>query len=104
MVVDAVSTEKDVAKSVIFEAIEAALASATKKRNREDIEVRVSIDRETGDYETYRCWEIMPDGDEILDPVTGRPSRFNHRWDIEIAIRTTSRTNTKSFVCMTNME
>ena len=70
MVVDAVSTEKDVAKSVIFEAIEAALASATKKRNREDIEVRVSIDRETGDYETYRCWEIMPDGDEILEAPT----------------------------------
>ena len=59
MVVDAVSTEKDVAKSVIFEAIEAALESATKKRNREDIEVRVIIDRETGDYETFRCWEVV---------------------------------------------
>ena len=47
MVVDAVSNEKGVAKDIIFEALEAALASATKKRNREDIEVRVAIDRET---------------------------------------------------------
>ena len=70
MVVDAVSTEKDVPKSVIFEAIEAALASATKKRNREDIEVRVSIDRETGDYETFRCWEILSDDTEIIEAPT----------------------------------
>ena len=70
MVVDAVSTEKDVPKSVIFEAIEAALASATKKRNREDIEVRVSIDRETGDYETFRCWEIMDNDPESIEAPT----------------------------------
>ena len=70
MVVDAVSTEKDVPKSVIFEAIEAALASATKKRNREDIEVRVSIDRETGDYETFRCWEIVNNDPESLESPT----------------------------------
>ena len=48
MVVDVVCNEKGVAKDIIFEAIELALASATKKRNREDIESRVSIDRETG--------------------------------------------------------
>ena len=70
MVVDAVSAEKDVPKSVIFEAIEAALASATKKRNREDIEVRVSIDRETGDYETFRCWEIVNNDPESLESPT----------------------------------
>ena len=70
MVVDAVSAEKDVPKSVIFEAIEAALASATKKRNREDIEVRVSIDRETGDYETFRCWEIVNNDPESLEAPT----------------------------------
>jgi N utilization substance protein A len=52
MVVDAVSNEKGVEKSVIFEAMEAALASATKKRHGEDIEVRVAIDRETGEYDT----------------------------------------------------
>ncbi|NKB36739.1 MAG: transcription termination/antitermination protein NusA [Gammaproteobacteria bacterium] len=67
MVVDVVSNEKGVAKGIIFEAIEAALAMATKKRHREDIEVRVAIDRETGDYETFRQWEIMPDSEEPLE-------------------------------------
>jgi transcription termination/antitermination protein NusA len=67
MVVDVVSNEKGVGKSIIFEAIEAALAMATKKRHREDIEVRVSIDRETGDYETFRQWEAMPDSEEVLE-------------------------------------
>ena len=61
MVVDVVSNEKGVAKEIIFQAIEAALASATKKRHREDIESRVLIDRETGDYETFRQWEVLPD-------------------------------------------
>ena len=60
-VVEVVSAEKGVAKDVIFEAIEAALASATRKRHPEDLEVRVSIDRETGDYETFRRWEVVDD-------------------------------------------
>ncbi len=67
MVVDVVSNEKGVAKDIIFEAIEAALASATKKRNREDIEARVAIDRETGDYDTFRCWEVVDDDPESLE-------------------------------------
>lgn len=67
MVVDVVSNEKGVAKDIIFEAIEAALASATKKRNREDIESRVSIDRDTGDYDTFRCWEVVDDEPESLE-------------------------------------
>ncbi len=67
MVVDVVSNEKGVAKAIIFEAIEAALASATKKRHREDIESRVSIDRETGDYETYRQWEVVGDDVETVE-------------------------------------
>ena len=66
-VVDVVSNEKGVAKEIIFEAIEAALASATKKRQREDIEVRVAIDRETGDYETFRRWEVVEDGPEPME-------------------------------------
>ncbi|MBI2994883.1 MAG: transcription termination/antitermination protein NusA [Gammaproteobacteria bacterium] len=66
-VVDVVSNEKGVAKEIIFEAIEAALASATKKRNREDIEVRVSVDRTTGDYETFRRWEIVEDSPDPLE-------------------------------------
>ena len=60
-VVEVVSAEKGVAKEIIFEAIEAALASATRKRHREEIDVRVSIDRDTGDFETFRRWEIVDD-------------------------------------------
>ena len=67
MVVDVVSNEKGVAKDIIFEAIEAALASATKKRHREDIEVRVAIDRETGDYDTFRRWEVVEDSSDALE-------------------------------------
>ncbi len=65
LVVDAVSNEKGVAKSVIFEALEAALASATRKRHNDEIEARVSIDRDTGEYETFRCWEVLDDDAEM---------------------------------------
>jgi N utilization substance protein A len=67
LVVDAVSNEKGVDKEVIFGAIEAALASATRKRHDEDIDVRVAIDRATGDYQTFRRWEVVeevPEEDE----------------------------------------
>lgn len=57
-VVDAVSNEKAVEKEIIFEAIEAALATASRKKQGKDIEVRVSIDRETGAYDTFRRWEV----------------------------------------------
>ncbi|OGT35780.1 MAG: transcription termination/antitermination protein NusA [Gammaproteobacteria bacterium RBG_16_51_14] len=67
MVVDVVSNEKGVSKEIIFEAIEAALVSATKKRNREDIEARVVIDRKTGDYETFRRWEVVDDDTEPME-------------------------------------
>ena len=68
-VVDAVSNEKGVAKDIIFEAIEAALASATRKRHNEEMDVRVAIDRETGDYETFRRWEVVDDALTVLDPA-----------------------------------
>ncbi|MFZ0470222.1 MAG: transcription termination factor NusA [Thiogranum sp.] len=67
LVVDAVSNEKGVDKEVIFGAIEAALASATRKRHEEDIDARVAIDRNTGDYQTFRLWEVVeetPEEDE----------------------------------------
>ncbi len=70
MVVDVVSNEKAVGKEIIFEAIEAALASATKKRHREDIEVRVAIDRNTGDYETYRQWLVVDESADALEAPT----------------------------------
>lgn len=65
LVVDAVSNEKGVPKDTIFEAIEAALASATRKRFDEDskADVRVSIDRQTGDYESFRRWTVVDDVD-----------------------------------------
>ncbi len=61
LVADAVSNEKGVDREIIFEAIELALSTATKKRYEEESEIDVIIDRESGDYETYRCWTVMPD-------------------------------------------
>jgi N utilization substance protein A len=65
LVVDAVSNEKGVEKEIIFEALEAALASAARKRTNEEMDVRVAIDRETGDYETFRRWEVLEDEAEM---------------------------------------
>ncbi|OBX38289.1 hypothetical protein A8U91_02685 [Halomonas elongata] len=63
-VVDAISNEKGVPREVIFEAVEAALASASRKRfEDEEASVRVHIDRNTGDYETFRRWEVVEDDD-----------------------------------------
>jgi N utilization substance protein A len=67
LVADTVSNEKGVDREVIFEAIEAALASATKKKHGQEIEVRVDIDRKTGDYNTYRRWEVVLSGDNGLE-------------------------------------
>jgi N utilization substance protein A len=66
-VVEAVSNEKGVDEVIIFEAIEAALASATKRRYGEDIGVRVSIDRETGEYDTFRQWTVFADESTELE-------------------------------------
>ena len=77
MVVEAVSNEKGVDEQIIFEALEAALASATKKRQFEDIDVRVAIDRETGDYDTFRRWLVMDDEDEEFE-FPERQSKFTH--------------------------
>jgi N utilization substance protein A len=67
MVVDAVSNEKGVEKEIIIEAIEAALASATRRKHGEDIEVRVAIDRETGEYDTFRRWLVFEDESTELE-------------------------------------
>jgi N utilization substance protein A len=62
LVVDAVSNEKGVSKEVIFEAMEAALASAAKKRYpNEEVLARVSINKQSGEYETFRRWEVVAD-------------------------------------------
>jgi N utilization substance protein A len=61
LLVDALSREKNVPKDIVFSALEAALASATKKKYADDIDARVSIDRETGEYESFRRWTVVPD-------------------------------------------
>ncbi len=82
MVVDAVSNEKGVEKGVIFEAIEAALASATRKRYGDDIDVRVAIDRETGEYETFRRWMVFADDStELEEPA--RELRLEDALDVD---------------------
>jgi len=70
LVVDAVSNEKDVERDIIFEAIEAALATATKKKRGIDIDVRVAIDRESGHYDTYRRWLVVePEAGTLENPL-----------------------------------
>ena len=66
LVVESVSNEKGVPESIIFEALESALATATKKRYSEESDIRVSIDRETGDYDTFRRWLVV-ESDEVLE-------------------------------------
>ncbi len=66
MIVDAVSREKGIDKEIIFQAVEAALATATRKRHKGDIDARVAIHRDTGAYDTFRRWEVIPDE---TDPV-----------------------------------
>ena len=63
LLVDALAREKNVPQDIVFSALEMALASATKKRYTDDIDVRVSIDRTTGDYESFRRWEVVEDND-----------------------------------------
>jgi len=67
LVADTVSNEKGIDRDVIFEAIEAALASATRKKYQQEIEVRVDIDRKTGEYETFRRWEVVEPGENGLE-------------------------------------
>ena len=69
LVAEAVSGEKGLPKESIFQAIEMALATATKKRYDENSNIEVVIDPVTGEYETFRLWEVMPD-DEIEDEGT----------------------------------
>ena len=63
LLVDALAREKNVNREIVFGALEQALASATKKRFQDNADIRVEIDRETGDYRAWRCWEIVEDND-----------------------------------------
>ena len=68
LVVEAVSNEKGLPREAIFEALESALAIATKKKYESDIEVRVDIDRETGEFETFRRWLVLETDAEMENP------------------------------------
>lgn len=68
LMADAVSREKGIEKEEIFKALEAALATATRKKHGEDIDVRVSIFRDTGAYDSFRRWEVLEDAEEIEFP------------------------------------
>jgi N utilization substance protein A len=61
MLVDALAREKNVNREIVFGALELALASATKKKFKDDIDVRVSVDHETGDFNSFRRWQVVPD-------------------------------------------
>ena len=61
LLVDALSREKNVDKETVFGALELALASATKKRFQEDVDVRAAVDRTTGDFSFFRRWQVVPE-------------------------------------------
>jgi N utilization substance protein A len=65
LLVDALAREKNVSKDIVFGALELALASATKKRIHDEAEVRVSIDRDTGGFESFRRWQVVPDNEYV---------------------------------------
>jgi transcription termination/antitermination protein NusA len=68
LVVDSISHEKGIDKEVIFEAIEAALAMVTAKRYSEEVNIRVAIDRKTGESESFRYWNVVPEDQEEIVP------------------------------------
>ncbi|MBN8508635.1 MAG: transcription termination/antitermination protein NusA [Burkholderiales bacterium] len=68
MLVDAISREKSVDLDVVFDAVEAALASATKKLHGGEVDIRVAIDRDTGEYETFRRWHVVPNEAGLENP------------------------------------
>ncbi len=61
LLVDALAREKNVGKEIVFGALELALASATKRRFKDDADVRVAVDRATGDYQSFRRWQVVSD-------------------------------------------
>src|SRR5690606_36597141 len=68
LLVDALAREKNVERDVVFGALESALASAMKKRFKEDVDIRVAIDRQTGEHEGFRRWLVVPDEAGLQEP------------------------------------
>ena len=68
MLVEAISREKNVERDIVFGAVESALAQATKKLYEGDVDIRVAMNRDTGDYETFRRWLVVPDSAGLQNP------------------------------------
>ena len=68
MLVEAIAREKSVERDIVFGAVESALAQATKKLHGGEVDIRVAVDRDTGDYETYRRWLVVPDSAGLQNP------------------------------------
>src|SRR5437667_1756069 len=69
MLVDVLAREKNVPRDIVFGALEMALASATKKKYADDIDVRVAVDKNTGNYESFRRWKVVTD-DNMETPIS----------------------------------
>jgi N utilization substance protein A len=85
LLVDALAREKNVTKDIVFGALEMALASATKKRTDDEADVRVVIDRETGDFESFRRWEVMAE-DQYVNEAQQIPLSEAQKQDAEVEI------------------
>lgn len=83
LLVDALAHEKNVAREVIFTALELALASATKKKYDAGVDIRVEIDQETGEYQTFRCWTIIGE-EEYENPEAEILTTDDRAKDLEI--------------------
>ena len=68
MLVEAISREKNVERDVVFGAVESALAQATKKLYSGEVDIRVAVDRDSGNYETFRRWLVVPDSAGLQNP------------------------------------
>jgi transcription termination/antitermination protein NusA len=68
MLIDAISREKNVERDVVLGAVELALASATKKLYKGDVDIRVAMDPDSGSYETFRRWLVVPDEAGLQNP------------------------------------
>jgi N utilization substance protein A len=81
LVVEVFSNEKEIDKEIVFQAIESALEAATIKRHAHPIKAQVVVNRKTGDYDTYRLWEVV----EAIDPTTGRVEMPETQISLEVA-------------------
>ena len=90
MVAEAVSNEKGVSEDIIFEAIELALATATKKRYDEESDIEVVIDRTSGDYVTKRKWLVVPDTElhySARSSPQRKPSKLMSPWCLVMCMK-----------------